>query len=167
MSIPTVSGLARQYLAGFEDDFDPKTLKESGLLSTAGVNTLGATAAANLAAQTAAMQAGFTLEQQEGINETALAVQELKNENAKKQAILNQLGGTTMAGTALSNFLSGGDSGFDLGSALSGIGNTSNQTQARGMPSDVGLILKKVDTLSTDGKAKLYKEVLEKFGKQL
>lgn len=167
MSIPTVSGLARQYLAGFEDDFDPKTLKESGLLSTAGVNTLGATAAANLAAQTAAMQAGFTLEQQEGINETALAVQELKNENAKKQAILSQLGGTTMAGTALSNFLSGGDSGFDLGSALSGIGNTSNQTQARGMPSDVGLILKKVDTLSTDGKAKLYKEVLEKFGKQL
>ena len=165
MSIPTVSGLARQYLAGFEDDFDPKTLKESGLLSTAGVNTLGATAAANLAAQTAAMQAGFPLDQQEGINETALAVQELKNENAKKQAILSQLGGTTMAGTALSNFLSGGDSGFNLGSALSGIGDTSNQTQASGMPSDVDSILAQVDELPVEGKAKLLKRYNERLQK--
>ncbi len=135
MSIPTVSGLARQYLAGFEDDFDPKTLKESGLLSTAGVNTLGATAAANLAAQTAAMKAGLTLEQQKGINETALAVQELKNENAKKQAILNQLGGTSMAGSALSAFLGGGGGSFNLQGAINSAQIPSKKTSSVGMES--------------------------------
>jgi hypothetical protein len=72
-----------------------------------------------------------------------------------------------MAGTALSTFLGGSGSGFNLGSALSSIGDTSNQTQASGMPSNVGLILEQVDELPTAGQAKLYKGILDKFGKQL
>ena len=167
VTLPSVGGLARQYLASFSgDDFIPKTLDDSGLLSNAGKTLMASIPATNFAAEVAAMKGGMTLEQQRGINETQLAIQELKNEQAKKNAILNQLGGTTMAGSALSAFLGGGSSGFNLGSALSSIGDTSNQTQVSGMPSDVGLILDQTDKLSTDGKAKLYKEVMKKFGKQ-
>ena len=108
MSVPTVSGLARQYLASFEgDDFVPKTLGQSGLLSDEGQALMGSIAAANLATEAAAMQGGFELEKQSSYNDTLLAIQELKNEQAKKKAIIDQLS-TPMAGTSLTNFLAGG-----------------------------------------------------------
>jgi hypothetical protein len=108
MSVPTVSGLARQYIAGFEgDDFVPKTLSQAGLLSEAGKTLMASIPATNFAAEVAAMKGGMTLDQQQGINETQLAIQELKNEQAKKKAIIDQLS-TPMAGTALTNFLTGG-----------------------------------------------------------
>ena len=164
MSVPTVSGLARQYIAGFEgDDFVPKTLSQAGLLSEAGKTLMASIPATNFAAEVAAMKGGMTLDQQQGINETQLAIQELKNEQAKKNAILNQLGGTTMAGTALSTFLGGGQSGFNIDSVLGNMGDTSSQTQVSAMPSDVGLILEKADQLPDEGKAKLYKDLLEKY----
>jgi len=168
VTLPSVGGLARQYLASFSGDkFVPESLADSGLLSESGKTLMASIPATNFAAEVAAMKGGMTLEQQRGINETQLAIQELKNEQSKKNAILNQLGGTTMAGTALSTFLGGSGSGFNLGSALSSIGDTSNQTQASGMPSNVGLILEQVDELPTAGQAKLYKGILDKFGKQL
>ena len=108
MSVPTVSGLARQYLASFEgDDFVPKSLGQSGLLSDEGQALMGSIAAANLATEVAAMQGGFDLEKQSNYNDTLLAIQELKNEQAKKKAIIDQLS-TPMAGTSLTNFLAGG-----------------------------------------------------------
>ena len=108
MSVPTVSGLARQYLASFEgDDFVPKTLGQSGLLSDEGKALMGSIAAANLATEVAAMQGGFDLEKQSSYNDTLLAIQELKNEQAKKKAIIDQLS-TPMAGASLTKFLAGG-----------------------------------------------------------
>ena len=81
MTVPTVSGLARQYIAGFEgDDFVPKTLDQAGLLSEAGKKMMLSIEPTNFAAEVAAMKGGMTLEQQRGINETQLAIQELKNE---------------------------------------------------------------------------------------
>lgn len=106
MSIPSFSGTARTYLGAFPD-FEPKTLNEAGLLSEEGKALMASIPAANLAAETAAMKGGFTLEQQKGINETLLAVEEMKNERARKESILNQLGGGTFAGDALSKFLGG------------------------------------------------------------
>ena len=108
MSVPNVSGLARQYIAGFEgDDFVPKTLDQAGLLSDAGKTLMASIPATNLAAEVAAMKSGFELEKQGDYNETLLQIQELKNEQAKKKAIIDQLS-TPMAGTSLTNFLSGG-----------------------------------------------------------
>jgi len=164
MTVPTVSGLARQYIAGFEgDDFVPKTLEQAGLLSDTGKDLMSTIPATNLAAEVAAMKGGMTLEQQKGINETQLAIQEMKDEQTRKRMILDQLGGTTMAGTALSAFLGGGGGGFDLGSMLGSIGDTSNQTQASAIPSTVDSILAKADELPVEGKAKLYKDLLEKY----
>ena len=165
VTLPSVGGLSRQYLASFPGDPDIKTLNDAGLLSDAGKTLMASIPATNFAAEVAAMKGGMTLEQQRGINETQLAIQELKNEQAKKNAILNQLGGTTMAGSALTAFLGGGSSDFNLGSALSSIGDTSNQTQVSGMPSDVDSILAQVDELPVEGKAKLlkrYNELLQK-----
>tara|TARA_B100001250_G_C19748960_1_gene766751 strand:+ start:279 stop:797 length:519 start_codon:yes stop_codon:yes gene_type:complete len=108
VTLPSVGGLARQYLASFEgDDFIPKTLEQAGLLSDAGKTLMASIPATNLAVQTQAMKSAFDQDKQDSINETLLSVQELKNEQAKKTAILNQLA-TPMAGTALTNFLSGG-----------------------------------------------------------
>ena len=108
MSVRTVSGLARQYLASFEgDDFVPKTLGQSGLLSDEGKALMGSIAAANLATEVAAMQGGFDLDKQSSYNDTLLSIQELENEQAKKKAIIDQLS-TPMAGTSLTNFLAGG-----------------------------------------------------------
>ena len=165
VTLPSVGGLSRQYLASFPGDPDIKTLNDAGLISDAGKTLMASIPATNFAAEVAAMKGGMTLEQQRGINETQLAIQELKNEQAKKNAILNQLGGTTMAGSALTAFLGGGSSDFNLGSALSSIGDTSNQTQVSGMPSDVDSILAQVDELPVEGKAKLlkrYNELLRK-----
>jgi len=166
MTVPTVSGLARQYIAGFEgDDFVPKTLEQAGLLSDAGKTLLASIPATNFAAEVAAMKGGMTLEQQKGINETQLAIQELKNEQAKKQAILNQLGGTTMAGTALTQFLGGGGGGFDIGSMLGNIGDTSSQSQASAISSQPDQIVEDFLKLPDEGKAKLlkrYNELLQK-----
>tara|TARA_E500000305_G_C3965686_1_gene209371 strand:+ start:219 stop:737 length:519 start_codon:yes stop_codon:yes gene_type:complete len=108
MSVPTVSGLARQYIAGFEgDDFVPKTLNQAGLLSDAGKALMASIPATNFAAEVQAMKSGFDIEKQAGYNETLLQIQELKNEQAKKKAIIDQLS-TPMAGTSLTKFLSGG-----------------------------------------------------------
>jgi len=168
MTVPTVSGLARQYIAGFSgDDFVPKTLDQAGLLSDAGKALLASIPATNLAAEVAAMQGGMTLEQQQGINETQLAIQELKNEQAKKQAILNQLGGTTMAGTALTQFLGGGDSGFNIGSVLGGIGDTSSQPQTSGIPSGIDQrAYEEFLKLPAEGKARLLEKDYEQFQKK-
>ena len=108
MSVPAVSGLARQYLASFEgDDFVPKGLGQSGLLSDEGKALMGSIEAANLATEAAAMKGGFDLEKQSSYNDTLLAIQELKNEQAKKKAIIDQLS-TPMAGASLTKFLAGG-----------------------------------------------------------
>tara|TARA_X000000368_G_scaffold410275_1_gene393492 strand:- start:198 stop:728 length:531 start_codon:yes stop_codon:yes gene_type:complete len=107
VTLPSVGSLASSYLSSFNDDFDPKTLKEAGLLSDAGVTLLASTPTANLAAQTAAMKEGFGLEKQKGVNETLLAIEEQKNERARKEAILNTLSGTTFAGDALKEFFQG------------------------------------------------------------
>jgi len=108
MSVPTVSGLARQYLASFEgDDFVPQSLGQAGLLSDEGKALMGSIAAANLATEAAAMKSGFDLEKQSSYNDTLLAIQELKNEQAKKKAIIDQLS-TPMAGASLTKFLAGG-----------------------------------------------------------
>ena len=160
MTVPTVSGLARQYIAGFEgDDFVPKTLDQAGLLSEAGKKMMLSIEPTNFAAEVAAMKGGMTLEQQRGINETQLAIQELKNEQAKKQAILNQLGGTTMAGTALTQFLGGGGGGFDIGSMLGNIGDTSSQLQASAISAQPDQILEDYLKLPDEGKAKLLKRL--------
>tara|TARA_R100001463_G_scaffold81823_1_gene136345 strand:- start:812 stop:1318 length:507 start_codon:yes stop_codon:yes gene_type:complete len=166
MSVPNVSGLARQYIAGFEgDDFVPKTLEQAGLLSDAGKTLMASIPATNLAAEVAAMKGGMTLEQQKGINETAIAIQEMKDEQTRKRMILDQLGGTNMAGTALSAFLGGGGGGFDLGSMLGNIGDTSSPSQTSAISSDVDSVLAQVDELPVEGKAKLlkrYNELLQK-----
>ena len=166
MTVPSVSGLARQYVAGFEgDDFVPKTLEQAGLLSDAGKTLMASIPATNLAAEVAAMKGGMTLEQQKGINETAIAIQEMKDEQARKRMILDQLGGTTMAGTALTSFLGGGGGGFDLGSMLGNIGDTSSPSQTSAISSDVDSVLAQVDELPVEGKAKLlkrYNELLQK-----
>ena len=160
MTVPTVSGLARQYIAGFEgDDFVPKTLDQAGLLSEAGKKTMLSIEPTNFAAEVAAMKGGMTLEQQRGINETQLAIQELKNEQAKKQAILNQLGGTTMAGTALTQFLAGGGGGFDIGSMLGNIGNKSSQSQISAISSQPDQIVEDFLKLPDEGKAKILKRL--------
>ena len=160
MTVPTVSGLARQYIAGFEgDDFVPKTLNQAGLLSDAGKNLMASIPATNFAAEVAAMKGGMTLEQQKGINETQLAIQELKNEQAKKQSILNQLGGTTMAGTALTQFLGGGGGGFDIGSMLGNIGDTSSQSQVSAISAQPDQIVEDFLKLPDEGKARLLKRL--------
>ena len=108
VTLPSVGGLARQYLASFSgDDFTPKTLEQAGLLSDAGMTLMASIPATNLAVQAQAMKSAFDQEKQDSINETLLSVQELKNEQAKKTAILNQLA-TPMAGSSLTSFLSGG-----------------------------------------------------------
>jgi len=136
MSVPTVSGLARQYIAGFSgDDFVPKTLDDAGLLSDAGKTLMASIPATNFAAEVAAMKGGMTLDQQQGINETQLAIQELKNEQAKKRMIVDQLGGTSMAGTALSTFLGGGGGSFDLQGAINSAQIPSKKTSSVGMES--------------------------------
>ena len=136
MSVPTVSGLARQYIAGFEgDDFVPKTLSQAGLLSEAGKTLMSSIPATNFAAEVAAMKGGMTLDQQQGINETQLAIQELKNEQAKKRMIIDQLGGTSMAGSALSAFLGGGGGSFDLQGAINSAQIPSKKTSSAGIES--------------------------------
>lgn len=108
VTLPSVGGLARQYLASFSgDDFTPKTLEQAGLLSDAGKTLMASIPATNLAVQAQAMKSAFDQDKQDSINETLLSVQELKNEQAKKTAILNQLA-TPMAGSSLTSFLSGG-----------------------------------------------------------
>ena len=107
VTLPSVGGLARQYLASFPGDPDIKTLEQAGLLSDAGKTLMASIPATNLAVQAQAMKSAFDQEKQDSINETLLSVQELKNEQAKKTAILNQLA-TPMAGSSLTSFLSGG-----------------------------------------------------------
>ncbi len=52
VTLPSVGGLARQYLASFSgDDFTPKTLEQAGILSDAGKTLMASIPAANLAAQ--------------------------------------------------------------------------------------------------------------------
>ena len=109
VTLPSVGGLARQYLASFSgDDFTPKTLEQAGILSDAGKTLMASIPAANLAAQTAAMKEAFTSDRQDTINDTLLQVEDLRNERAKKDAILNQLKGGGMAGQALQSFFSTG-----------------------------------------------------------
>ena len=136
MTVPTVSGLARQYIAGFSgDDFVPKTLDDAGLLSDEGKKLMASIPAANLATEVQAMKSGFLLDQQKSINETELAIQELKNEQAKKKMIVDQLGGTSMAGSALSAFLGGGGGSFDLQGAINSAQIPSKKTSPAGMES--------------------------------
>lgn len=109
VTLPSVGGLARQYLASFSgDDFTPKTLEQAGILSDAGKTLMASIPAANLAAQTAAMKEAFTSDRQDTINDTLLQVEDLRNERAKKDAILSQLKGGGMAGQALQSFFSTG-----------------------------------------------------------
>tara|TARA_B100001250_G_scaffold53249_2_gene41413 strand:+ start:7742 stop:8266 length:525 start_codon:yes stop_codon:yes gene_type:complete len=111
VTLPSVGGLARQYLASFSgDDFTPKTLEQAGILSDAGKTLMASIPAANLAAQTAAMKEAFTSDRQDTINDTLLKVEDLRNERAKKEAILSQLKGGGMAGQALQSFFSTGAS---------------------------------------------------------
>lgn len=107
MAVPSFSSTASTYAANFNDNFVPKTLGQAGLLSDEGKALMGSIAAANLATEAAAMKGGFDLEKQSTYNDTLLAIQELKNEQAKKKAIIDQLS-TPMAGTSLMNFLAGG-----------------------------------------------------------
>ena len=129
MSIPSIGGVARQYLASFEgDDFEPNTLKDSGLLSSAGKTLMASIPAQNLAVEAQAMKSGLDLEKQAGYNETLLAIQELKNDQAKKNAIINQLSGTGMAGAALTQFLGGSKGGFDTGALMPSFESGSSKT---------------------------------------
>jgi len=107
MAVPSFSSTASTYAANFNDNFAPKTLGQAGLLSDEGKALMGSIAAANLATEAAAMKGGFDLEKQSIYNDTLLAIQELKNEQAKKKAIIDQLS-TPMAGASLTKFLAGG-----------------------------------------------------------
>jgi len=163
MSIPSIGGVARQYLASFEGDkFEPNTLKDSGLLSSAGKTLMASIPAQNLAVEAQAMKSGLDLEKQAGYNETLLAIQELKNDQAKKNAIINQLSGTGMAGTALTQFLGGSKGGFDTGALMPSFESGSSKTPinmpttTKGTPEDV---LQDFLNLSKDGQAK----VIERF----
>ncbi len=170
MSVPTVSGLARQYIAGFEgDDFVPKTLNQAGLLSDAGKALMASIPATNFAAEVQAMKSGFDLEKQAGYNETLLQIQDLKNEQAKKKAIIDQLS-TPMAGTSLTQFLSGGvgnkmaDSAENsvLGSVLgSDFGYYPSQSSKSGSVQSVDLesLKKYVSSLSKDDQTRLFKDI--------
>jgi len=111
VTLPSVGGLARQYLASFSgDDFTPKTLEQAGILSDAGKTLMASIPAANLAAQTAAMKEAFTSDRQDTINETMIQVEDMRNERAKKESILSQLKGGGMAGQALQSFFNTGAS---------------------------------------------------------
>jgi hypothetical protein len=108
VTLPSVGGLARQYLASFEgDDFVPKTLDDSGLLSKTGATLMATIPAQNQVVETKAMQSAFGLEEAMQKNETLIAIQELANKQAKDQAIMSQLG-TSFAGSGLSTFLNNG-----------------------------------------------------------
>ena len=108
VTLPSVGGLARQYLASFEgDDFVPKTLDDSGLLSKTGATLMATIPAQNQVVETKAMQSAFGLEEAMQKNETLIAIQELANKQAKDQAIMSQLG-TSFAGAGLSTFLNNG-----------------------------------------------------------
>jgi len=170
MSVPTVSGLARQYIAGFEgDDFVPKTLGQAGLLSDAGKALMASIPATNFAAEVQAMKSGFDLEKQAGYNETLLQIQELKNEQAKKKAIIDQLS-TPMAGASLTKFLSGGvgnnmaDSieNSVLGSVLgSDFGYYPSQSSKSGPVQSVDLesLKKIVSSLPKDDQTRIFKDL--------
>jgi len=108
VTLPSVGGLARQYLASFSgDDFTPKTLEQAGILSDAGKTLMASIPAANLAVQSAAMKQEYGLEKQDMVNEALLTIEEMKNERARKESILNQLGSSSFAGKALEGFFSG------------------------------------------------------------
>tara|TARA_R100001443_G_scaffold52546_1_gene64309 strand:+ start:350 stop:880 length:531 start_codon:yes stop_codon:yes gene_type:complete len=125
VTLPSVGDLARQYLTSFKgDDFVPKTLDDSGLLSKTGATLMATIPAQNQVVETKAMQSAFGLEEAMQKNETLIAIQELANKQAKDQAIMSQLG-TSFAGSGLSTFLNNGGT-------LSGLLSDSAAVQAAG-----------------------------------
>ena len=166
MTVPTVSGLARQYVAGFSgDDFVPKTLDEAGLLSQAGKTLMASIPLANQVTETQAMKSGFLLDQQQSINETEIAIQKLRDEQARKKMIVDQLSGTSMAGSALTNFFKGGGS-FDLQNAISSAQLPAKKTNIVGVPDiDINSLADKYASehgVSTDQVKAMIKEQLLK-----
>ena len=106
MSIPSVSGLARQHQASFKgDSFVPR----SWSFDDSGKALMGSISLANQALETKAMQAGFDLTKQESYNDTLLAIEKMRTDQRRKESILGQLK-SNMAGSSLSTFLAGGGS---------------------------------------------------------
>ena len=106
MSIPSVSGLARQHQASFKGD---SYVPRSWSFDDSGKALMGSIPLANQALETKAMQAGFDLTKQESYNDTLLAIEKMRTDQRRKESILGQLK-SNMAGSSLSTFLAGGGS---------------------------------------------------------
>jgi len=106
MSIPSVSGLARQHQASFKGD---SYVPRSWSFDDSGRALMGSISLANQALETKAMQAGFDLTKQESYNDTLLAIEKMRTDQRRKESILGQLK-SNMAGSSLSTFLAGGGS---------------------------------------------------------
>jgi hypothetical protein len=106
MSIPSVSGLARQHQASFKGD---SYVPRSWSFDDSGKALMGSISLANQALETKAMQAGFDLTKQESYNDTLLAIEKMRTDQRRKESILGQLK-SNMAGSSLSTFLAGGGS---------------------------------------------------------
>jgi len=106
MSIPSVSGLARQHQASFKGD---SYVPRSWSFDDSGKALMGSISLANQALETKAMQAGFDLTKQESYNDALLAIEKMRTDQRRKESILGQLK-SNMAGSSLSTFLAGGGS---------------------------------------------------------